>query len=454
MLFVVLWAELCCTAEFCQKPAVTRQLPKGVWQNLAEHKMSGGRTFSAIVTENFTVSKERTDKSNHYELKCNHCSAIIINHDNNHIKHISDARMCPSVPAKNQQCAMIFLAGKNINNNIIMSIPAAQMDNDDTNGAAKTSIMTVQVIPIKQKIRETLAGLVDFPLTDHQKQCVNVKLFQYVKNDIKCTNVFLHLTRFIVHMNLPFQLSKNWYFQDFLCDLHPLYTSPSRYVISHSIMDSKAARVCLEELDCVKKSKKLTYLIDGWEDLLKQSIYRSVAAEVGKYPTMLSLEDMTGNQAMAEGIMDAAEKAMQEMDLLDGKHFIAVTTDNPTVMQAFQRKFQSKYFWVLVHCYHFACFVHFLRYIKPFACFLHQLNTLISDICAYPPIKKIITQATCTVTFFNSSHYWGEQVKEEAKSCKITCGLKKNCELRFYAISLLCNSVIKNQYCCFLFFEL
>jgi len=60
-----------------------------------------------------------------------------------------------------------------------------------------------------------------------------------------------------------------------------------------------------------------------------------VAAEVSKYPTVLSLEDMTGNQATAEGIMVAAEKAMQEMDLLYGKSFIAITMDNPTVMQAF-----------------------------------------------------------------------------------------------------------------------
>jgi len=33
--------------------------------------------------------------------------------------------------------------------------------------------------------------------------------------------------------------------------------------------------------------------------------------------------------------MVVAEKAMQEMDLLYGKSFIAITMDNPTVMQAF-----------------------------------------------------------------------------------------------------------------------
>ena len=33
-------------------------------------KMSGRRTFPAIVTENFTIFKKHTDKSNRYELQC------------------------------------------------------------------------------------------------------------------------------------------------------------------------------------------------------------------------------------------------------------------------------------------------------------------------------------------------------------------------------------------------
>ena len=105
----------------------------------------------------------------------------------------------------------------------------------------------------------------------------------------------------------------------------------------------------LEGLDHVKKSKKLTYLINEWEDLLKQSIYGSVAAEVGKYPTVLSLEDMTGNWATAEGIIDVAEKAMREMDLLDGKHFIAVTTDNSV-------KISDKIFRILLRLLIFVVF--------------------------------------------------------------------------------------------------
>jgi hypothetical protein len=43
----------------------------------------------------------------------------------------------------------------------------------------------------------------------------------------------------------------------------------SRYVLSHSILDSEAAQVQLEEMAYMKDQKRLTLLIDGWEDILK-----------------------------------------------------------------------------------------------------------------------------------------------------------------------------------------
>jgi hypothetical protein len=56
-------------------------------------------------------------------------------------------------------------------------------------------------------------------------------------------------------------------------------------------------------------------------------------------------------------------------------------------------------------------------------------------------MKKTVSQANRTVTFFNGSHYWGGQLKDEAKRLKVTRGLKKNCESRWYALILLCLSV-------------
>ncbi|KAJ6460420.1 hypothetical protein C8R47DRAFT_947140, partial [Mycena vitilis] len=97
-------------------------------------------------------------------------------------------------------------------------------------------------------------------------------------------------------------------------------------------------------------------------------------------------------------------------------------------MQSFRRKFQAKFYWVLT-----------------FACFLHSLNTLVGEICSYPLIKKIIAKANRSATFFNGSHYWGGQLKDEAKRLSITRGLKKNCESRWYALILLCLSVTSHR---------
>jgi hypothetical protein len=68
---------------------------------------------------------------------------------------------------------------------------------------------------------------------------------------------------FVVHANAAFSIAKNWFFQDFLGEIRPLYTPPSHYVLSHSILDSEAAWVQLEEMAYMKDWKRLTLLIDG-----------------------------------------------------------------------------------------------------------------------------------------------------------------------------------------------
>ncbi|KAG1774943.1 hypothetical protein EV702DRAFT_973940 [Suillus placidus] len=115
------------------------------------------------------------------------------------------------------------------------------------------------------------------------------------------------------------------------------------------------------------------------------------------------------------------------MEIGDGHNIIAATTDNPTVMKAFRWKFQEKFYWVT------------------FPCFLHGLNTIIGEILQHssptPFMKWHVTKATRVVTFFNGSHYWGGQLKEQAKKDGINRGLKKNCKSRWYALVLQSMSV-------------
>ncbi|KAJ7801203.1 ribonuclease H-like domain-containing protein [Mycena olivaceomarginata] len=180
----------------------------------------------------------------------------------------------------------------------------------------------------------------------------------------------------------------------------------------------------MKESARLQSSKLLTLLQDGWEDRLKRSIYGVVGAGVNMFPVIMSLHELTGERGNADKCVDIALQSLAHMGIPEGRNLIALTTDNPTTMQSFRRKFQQKLFWII-----------------PLACFLHSLNTLVGEICSYPVMKKIISKANQCVTFFNGSHYWGGQLKEEAKRLKITRGLKKNYESRWYALILLCVSV-------------
>ena len=77
-------------------------------------------------------------------------------------------------------------------------------------------------------------------------------------------------------------------------------------------------------------------------------MYGSIVSEGSKYPVLLSLDDITGYQGSADTIFATALKALGCMELQDGKNIIAVTTDNPIVMQAFQYKMNGKFPRVLV----------------------------------------------------------------------------------------------------------
>ncbi|KAG1742884.1 hypothetical protein EDB19DRAFT_1827589 [Suillus lakei] len=76
-----------------------------------------------------------------------------------------------------------------------------------------------------------------------------------------------------------------------------------------------------------------------WEDKLKRSLCGSVATEVKQYPVVLVLEDMTGNRGNATNLLATSKKAMDQMEIGNSKQFIALTTDNPSVMQAYCQKF-------------------------------------------------------------------------------------------------------------------
>ena len=157
----------------------------------------------------------------------------------------------------------------------------------------------------------------------------------------------MHLS-YIVHANASFHTSNNWYFVDFVREIRPSYGPASPYVLSHRLLDAESVRVWEEETKRLESRNFLTFLFDGWEDSLKRSLYGSVAAEVKQHPTVLSLDDLTGKRGNVATLIETTRRATSTMALSDMKKFIAVTTDNPTTMQAYRRELNKLFPWLLV----------------------------------------------------------------------------------------------------------
>lgn len=161
----------------------------------------------------------------------------------------------------------------------------------------------------------------------------------------------LNMSRYLVHSNVSFSSSEDWFFHDFVHEIRPSYDPPTRYVLSHTILGSEVSRSRIEDIDRIKSQHRLTILIDGWEDLLKRSLYGSLLAQVRQYPTILGLHDMTGTRGTADAILDVALVSLQKLELQDEasmRKVVGLTTDNPTTMQSFRRKVVLKYYWILV----------------------------------------------------------------------------------------------------------
>jgi hypothetical protein len=208
-------------------------------------------------------------------------------------------------------------------------------------------------------------------------------------------------------------------------------------------MDAEFARTLIEDIEFVKKRPRLTLLFDGWEDKLKRSLYRTVVAGIGEFPTVLGLEELTGLRGTADTYLETIQKAMRHNEIEEAKNIIALTTDDPNVMQAFRRKFKNIFFWVLVSpsVDLSECDGVIIGVFADIPMLLHNLNTIIGKIVSCPSMKQVATKSARIVYYFNSTHYWGGQLDKEAKSLNITRGLKTNTESRWYSLILQAISV-------------
>jgi hypothetical protein len=157
---------------------------------------TAGRKVTPIVAANFTFVRDVPNKSGRKIFSCNHCGMEIENRDNRAVKHISDLKTCSRTPPGVRQQALVVLSGKLVNEDTIFtatnpqpeqgsSTTAAGSTDQDQQQLSMTGVSSTEVVPRKRH-GQTLAGLVDFALTERQKGLADVNLFWYVCTQFMC----------------------------------------------------------------------------------------------------------------------------------------------------------------------------------------------------------------------------------------------------------------------------
>ncbi|KAF8645091.1 hypothetical protein AX14_009283 [Amanita brunnescens Koide BX004] len=216
------------------------------------------RPVHELITLNFTRLEKVQNKSNRYFWKCNHCGdadgsrgAQIQGRDNNLANHLKE---CLKAPQEARKDARVFLSNKVQTEGSGPSDVLPSMNSSGTSSSSQAvtesgrsgNLAVTAVSGVKKRKSNSLIGYVDVAMTKEQAARANSKLI-----------------RFFIHANIPFSVAGDEYFHEFLNEIRPSYEAPSRYVLSHNLLDSEAARVELEEIDRLKARKCLTLLLDG-----------------------------------------------------------------------------------------------------------------------------------------------------------------------------------------------
>ena len=107
-------------------------------------------------------------------------------------------------------------------------------------------------------------------------------------------------------------------------------------------------RVQAIELARLGKKFSLTVMVDGWDDAVRRSLYGTLACERGDTPSMLGLEDLTGQRGDAVAVLDVVEKAMKGSGIEPKKQVIAAVSDDPNTMRKYRRLLEEKYPGIIV----------------------------------------------------------------------------------------------------------
>lgn len=344
-----------------------------------------------------------------YFYWCMACDKDVEHCNNQLLKHLVSQQKCPTLSASNQAQAQVLLSqcrgankDKPLPNTPILTDAQAKGQPLKGGGDVATQVTgPPQKCPRLMQAEVTV--FVDWPLSAEEEASMHLSILWYVITSNTCIQYSSFITHsFFVHSHIPFNAANNPFFQEIFHRICPSYSPPSRFILGKELLASEHAEVTAQEMQYLEAHKMFTFILDGWDDLHRQSQYVALAQKCQEPGVLLHMEEMTGKHVDGKELCNFADQSLANMNMIP-KQLIAVCTNNPCIMQKFCRLWANQFKWIIT-----------------IPCFLHQINTLVGNIPDHPIAKKVISSNARIVLFFNQLHYWGSELKKSAHAKNVT----------------------------------
>ncbi|CAG8764603.1 12894_t:CDS:2, partial [Ambispora leptoticha] len=140
------------------------------------------------------------------------------------------------------------------------------------------------------KRQESLANWCIKPITQNKQPEINKKLLNA-----------------IIYGNLLFKIVENPYFLDFLNELAPNYNPPSTRILHTEVFNSLFSSYLSKKFKMFKSLADITIVLDGWQDISKNSIYGFMALKE-EQEHVLDIVNLSANRHMATFLKEQLEK--------------------------------------------------------------------------------------------------------------------------------------------------
>jgi len=209
------------------------------------------------------------------------------------------------------------------------------------------------------------------------------------------------MAKFFYACNIPFRVSENEHFKNFIQILRPGYEPPNRKQLSGNLLD-KIHNEIMDQTQSELKGKTVTLMQDGWSDVHNTPIIANVLS-TSESSYFLSTIDSGCNVKSADYCLKVAKKAIEEAATKFNCKVRSFVSDNEKKMVLMRKKLSELY--------------NDEKFIS-YGCASHYLNLVGEEIFKVKNIRDLITNIIEIQKYFRNRHCAGAWLKNCEGSCK------------------------------------